>query len=114
GRVRPPPEAEIHDAGEGAPAGLHDLLHAPRCGAGTLSALPDERIACRFRYAGRADPHPYARFGKSFRIKEEAPLTEILILPSADAMPVGPGAHLVLYKSVCPFTRMKPAAAAPG
>src|SRR5690606_4902906 len=108
GCVRPPPEAEIYDAGKGPAAGLHDLLHAPRCGAGTLSALPDERIACRFRYAGRADPHPYASLGKSLRIKEEAEVAENWNLLSAG------GAYLNLQKYECLFRRMTPAAAGPG
>jgi hypothetical protein len=72
GRLRSSAEAEIHDAGEGPPAGLHDLLHAPRCpAANPIRATWSTRCA-RLRHAGRADPHSISHRRQSLRVRARA------------------------------------------
>ena len=71
GRIRSPHQAQIHDADQVSPAGLHHLLVAAGSLARELYALPDQRIARRFRPDGCADPHPLPLPGKSIRKQEK-------------------------------------------
>ena len=69
---RPPPQAQLHHAGEGAPAELRAVLLARRRDPGKLSALSGARPARHVRSARHADPHHAAREGQSVRRPEDA------------------------------------------
>ncbi len=63
----PPPQAQLHDAGQGAPAELRRVLHPRRRGAGQLYTLPGQWIARSLRHARHADPPDAARKEESVR-----------------------------------------------
>ena len=67
GRLRPPAEAELHYASQGAAAELRAVLFARRCRAAILFALSRQFHARVFRIAGHADADFAAREGQSFR-----------------------------------------------
>ena len=72
GGVRPPAQAELHHAGQGAAAELRAVLLARGRGAAILSALPHQLAARGFRPAGHADPDHTARKGQSVRPQAQA------------------------------------------
>ena len=62
GRLGPPPQAALHDAGQDPATELHPLRLAPRRAARGLSALSDQRPARSLQHQGHADP-PLGRAG---------------------------------------------------
>ncbi len=69
---RPPAEAELHHAGQGAAAELYPVLLARRRRAAILSALSHQLDARGFRPAGHADPDHAARKGQPVRPQAQA------------------------------------------
>ena len=76
GRVGPPAQAALHDAGQDAAAELHHLRIAPGRHAGVLSALHDQLDARDLRDAGHADPGVGALGQKPLRQGRLAPALE--------------------------------------
>ena len=70
--VGPPPQAQLHDAGEEPAAELRAVLHPRRRGARRLPALSGQRLARGVRPARHADPPDAAREGQSVRRPRQA------------------------------------------
>src|SRR4029077_14941954 len=90
----PPPEAELHHPGQGAPAELCAVLLPRGRGARILFALSHEFYAGSVRPAGRANPHHAAREGQSVRPQAQ---TAVVSEETANAVATPPRGAAVIF-----------------